>query len=85
MTYLVAKALSDAFDALENLDAAPIAGGTDWFPSQGERMTGRSLLDVTRLPDFRGISQTVERLAHRRRDALERHRPRRRCRPLSMV
>jgi CO/xanthine dehydrogenase FAD-binding subunit len=58
MTYLVAKALSEAFDALENLDAAPIAGGTDWFPSQGERITGRSLLDVTRLPEFRGISQT---------------------------
>jgi CO/xanthine dehydrogenase FAD-binding subunit len=58
MTYLIAKDLDEAFNALEKLDAAPIAGGTDWFPLQGERITGRSLLDVTRLPGFRGVSHT---------------------------
>lgn len=58
MAYLSAKALDEAFDALEKLDAAPIAGGTDWFPAQGERIGTRSLLDVGGLPGFRGIEKT---------------------------
>lgn len=36
--------------------ASVIAGGTDWFPFQGERAVGRRLVDITRLPGLRGIS-----------------------------
>ncbi len=34
-----------------------IAGGTDWFPAQGERPTQCAMLDVTRVQGLRGITQ----------------------------
>ena len=58
MTYLSAKTLGEAFSALAAPDVSVIAGGTDFFAQTGEGLTGRPLLDVTRLPGFRGIFRT---------------------------
>lgn len=60
MPYLMAKTMNEAFSALAVPDVSVIAGGTDWFPQAGDMLTRRPLLDVTRLPGFRGISQDGE-------------------------
>jgi CO/xanthine dehydrogenase FAD-binding subunit len=60
MTYHTPATLEAAFDAMARDGASPIAGGTDWYPSRGERLTGEAMLDVTRLPGFRGISRTAQ-------------------------
>ncbi len=57
MGYLVAASLSEALEALGRQDAAVIAGGTDWFPAQGQRPLKGDLVDITRVPELRGISR----------------------------
>ncbi|MEO5615527.1 MAG: FAD binding domain-containing protein [Cypionkella sp.] len=56
MAYLSPDNMADAFAALERGGVSVIAGGTDWFPQAGEVLPKVSLLDVTGLPGFRGIS-----------------------------
>lgn len=60
MAYQSAKTMAEAFAALEGPDVAVIAGGTDWFPQSGDRLTDKSLLDVTHLPGFRGLTRTTD-------------------------
>ena len=60
MSYHSAKTLAEAFAALEGANVAVIAGGTDWFPQAGDRLGDTSLLDVTGLPGFRGITRTAQ-------------------------
>ncbi|WP_054005605.1 FAD binding domain-containing protein [Cypionkella psychrotolerans] len=57
MAYLCPDNMADAFAALERGCVSVIAGGTDWFPQAGEVLPKVSLLDVTGLPGFRGISR----------------------------
>jgi len=57
MGYHAPEKLAEAFAILEGEGARPIAGGTDWFPAQGEGVSPTPLLDVTRLPGFRGIAR----------------------------
>ena len=57
MAYLFPNSMADAFAALERGDVSVIAGGTDWFPQAGEVLPKVSLLDVTGMPGFRGISK----------------------------
>lgn len=57
MVYLSPDNMADAFAALERGGVSVIAGGTDWFPQAGEVLPKVSLLDVTGLPGFRGISK----------------------------
>ncbi|MDZ4392212.1 FAD binding domain-containing protein [Cypionkella sp.] len=57
MAYLSPDNMADAFAALERGGVSVIAGGTDWFPQAGEVLPQVSLLDVTGLPGFRGISK----------------------------
>lgn len=57
MAYLSPDNMADAFAALERGDVSVIAGGTDWFPQAGEVLPQVSLLDVTGLPGFRGITR----------------------------
>lgn len=57
MAYLSPNDMADAFAALERGGVSVIAGGTDWFPQAGEVLPRVSLLDVTGLPGFRGISK----------------------------
>ncbi|SNR27334.1 FAD binding domain-containing protein [Puniceibacterium sediminis] len=60
MSYLTPTTLDAALGALSGRDTeAPvsvIAGGTDWFPAQGERAYNGTLLDVTRVEGMRGVS-----------------------------
>ncbi len=58
MAYTAAKSLDEAFAVLAGSNVAIIAGGTDWFPQAGDRLTAKSLLDVNDLPGFRGITRT---------------------------
>ncbi len=51
------QTLEQAFAALGTAGVSVIAGGTDWFPAMGDRLTGQPALDVTALPGFRGISR----------------------------
>jgi len=48
--------IEDALAAL-GAGASVIAGGTDWYPSRGDGPVPQDVLDVTRLPGFRGIGQ----------------------------
>lgn len=60
--YLRASTLEEALDALALGKARVLAGGTDLYPAtQGATLTG-DLLDLSALPDLRGISQTPEGL-----------------------
>jgi CO/xanthine dehydrogenase FAD-binding subunit len=60
MPYHIPETLDAAFDAMAREGASPVAGGTDWFPARGDRVTGEAILDVTRLPGFRGITRGPE-------------------------
>ncbi len=57
MAYHTPNRLDQAFDILEDGQVSLIAGGTDWFPMRGDRISGEALLDVAALPGFRGISR----------------------------
>ena len=57
MAYLMPKTMAGAFAALERADMTVIAGGTDWYPQAGDALPRGTLLDVTLLPGFRGISR----------------------------
>lgn len=48
--------IEDALAAL-GAGASVIAGGTDWYPSRGDGPVPQDVLDVTRLPGFRGIAR----------------------------
>ncbi len=58
MTYITATTLDDAIQALALGDAAVIAGGTDWFPAQGDRHFAGTLVDISRVSDLRGVTRT---------------------------
>ncbi|MEO8241986.1 MAG: FAD binding domain-containing protein [bacterium] len=57
MAFHSATSMAEAFAALERGNISVIAGGTDWFPQAGDRLPDVSLLDVTGLPGFRGITR----------------------------
>ena len=56
MTYHQPTTLNEAFSALAS-GASVIAGGTDWYPSRGDAPLPSDILDITRLPQFAGISR----------------------------
>lgn len=56
MNYTAPSKLDDALAVLDAGDVSVVAGGTDWFPAQGETPVRRSILDVTRIDEFSGIS-----------------------------
>ena len=61
MRYLRASSLDQALDALASSDAETrriIAGGTDVYPSLGDAALRGALLDVSRVPEMRGVSET---------------------------
>ncbi len=58
MSFITATTLDDALHALAAGPAQIIAGGTDWFPAQGDRPFDGNLIDISRVPDLRGISKT---------------------------
>jgi|TARA_R110002012_G_scaffold117451_4_gene265374 CO/xanthine dehydrogenase FAD-binding subunit len=58
MSYITATTLEDALDALAAGSASVIAGGTDWFPAQGDRHFDGTLVDISRLTELRGVTKT---------------------------
>ena len=58
MSFITATTLDDALNALAAGPAQIIAGGTDWFPAQGDRHFGGTLIDISRLAALRGITKT---------------------------
>ena len=58
MSYITATTLEDALDALSGGAASVIAGGTDWFPAQGDRHFDGTLVDISRLAELRGVIRT---------------------------
>jgi CO/xanthine dehydrogenase FAD-binding subunit len=49
--------LEQALDILGRGGVSVLAGGTDWFPSRGDLPVREDILDITRLPGFRGITR----------------------------
>ncbi|MDF1669726.1 MAG: FAD binding domain-containing protein [Roseovarius sp.] len=58
MGYHVPNSLSDALDIARLTGAKVIAGGTDVFPALGDTPAPAQMLDITRLPELRGISHS---------------------------
>ncbi len=58
MSYITATTLDDALNALAGGPASIIAGGTDWFPTQGDRAFDGTLIDISRLEELRGVTKT---------------------------
>lgn len=53
------RTLSEALDAIRQRSWRILAGGTDLYPGAGVRLTG-PVLDLSRIPDLRGISLSDE-------------------------
>lgn len=52
--------LPRAFDLMDQGPVSIVAGGTDWFPAQGDIPVQTDIVDVTGLPGFRGIERTPQ-------------------------
>ena len=52
--------LDDALNLLAQQRWAIVAGGTDFFPAQGDRPIDQPVLDVTAIADIRGIDRTTD-------------------------
>lgn len=53
--YLRPRTLDEALGALATTGAQVLAGGTDVFPALGDRPQARPFLDISALPELRGI------------------------------
>ena len=53
--YLRPRTLRDAVEALAAPEVGILAGGTDFFPALGERRVSGAVLDLTAIPELRGI------------------------------
>ena len=58
MSYHQPDSLCDALKLAAETGVQVIAGGTDVFPAQGDGPPGDNLLDITRLPELRGVTKT---------------------------
>lgn len=58
MIYLTPTTVAEALGLLQTGEATLVAGCTDFFPSQRPGCQDRSILDITRVPELRGISAT---------------------------
>ncbi len=58
MIYLTPTTVAEALGLLQTGEATLVAGCTDFFPGQRPGCQERSLLDITRVPELRGISAT---------------------------
>ena len=60
--YLKPKSLSDAVAVLASSRAQILAGGTDFFPALGERLPQGDVLDITGVPEIRGVTLENEHI-----------------------
>ncbi|MEX2200581.1 MAG: xanthine dehydrogenase family protein subunit M [Dongiaceae bacterium] len=54
--FLRPTSLAEALNALATPGVCILAGGTDFYPAQGERPIAEPVLDVTAIPELRGIA-----------------------------
>ena len=60
MDYLTPTTLHDAVAALAARELSIIAGGTDWYPAQGERPIEVDMLDISRIAGLRAVEKTPQ-------------------------
>jgi CO/xanthine dehydrogenase FAD-binding subunit len=60
--FLRPRTLREAVEALAAPEVRILAGGTDFYPALGERKAAWPVLDVTALPELRGIEVGSERI-----------------------
>jgi CO/xanthine dehydrogenase FAD-binding subunit len=58
--FLQPASLNAAIDLLAQHRGRLLAGGTDFFPAQGQAALRQPLIDISRLPELRGISVGAE-------------------------
>ena len=58
--YFRPKSLQDALNVLADTRATILAGGTDVFPALGDRPLSGPVLDISGLPEIKGIQFTAE-------------------------
>lgn len=56
--FLQPKSVDAALAMMAQPGARLLAGGTDFFPAQGERVIDHPVIDISRVADLRGISTT---------------------------
>jgi len=56
--FLQPKSVDAALAMMAEPGARLLAGGTDFFPAQGERVIDHPVIDISRLADLRGITTT---------------------------
>lgn len=61
--YFRPRTLPEALRALEASGGQILAGGTDFYPALGERRVTRPVVDITAIPEIRGI-ETVREAIH---------------------
>jgi CO/xanthine dehydrogenase FAD-binding subunit len=60
--YLRPKTLEEAVSLLASTGAPILAGGTDFYPSLGERLPPEDVVDITAIGDLRGISFAADQI-----------------------
>jgi len=60
--YFRPNSLQDALNVLADTRATILAGGTDVFPSLGERPLAGPVLDISALPEIKGIQFTADHI-----------------------
>lgn len=60
MEYLSPTNLQDALSVLGSGVPRIVAGGTDWYPAQGEKPIRCDMLDLTQIKDLREIERTAD-------------------------
>ncbi|MFV0492905.1 MAG: FAD binding domain-containing protein [Pseudorhodobacter sp.] len=60
MQYAIPNSIDEALALLKEDHSTVIAGCTDFFPAQRPGRQDRNILDVTRIPDLRGMTRTVD-------------------------
>jgi CO/xanthine dehydrogenase FAD-binding subunit len=60
--FLRPRSLDEAINALATPGIRILAGGTDFYPAQGERPIDEPVLDVTAIPELRGIDVSADEI-----------------------
>jgi CO/xanthine dehydrogenase FAD-binding subunit len=55
--YLRAQNLAQALEAIRQIGAQVLAGGTDFYPALGDRIPQHPIVDITMLSELKGISR----------------------------
>jgi CO/xanthine dehydrogenase FAD-binding subunit len=58
--YLRPRTMQDAVRMLARYEGTILAGGTDFFPALGDRLSSGTIIDISALTEMRGIHQTPD-------------------------